>query len=511
MLVLLASSVIVLAAAIFLFFFGDDILWFFKSLKYMKQGIKVCYSPIIGFMKFTESPGAKDGMEQWRKIFKNNKDPSKSEALILSNGAGSFPVLFISDQKLLKDYFKIDGVATCPYNLEKLPFDKSFLFNAGKKALEDRAIFAEIFYASNVRKLTPALHGIVKRNIAAIKKRVQEVKTGEAEFDIRADLQNIFREMTTFVLFGGDVPKIEGLSIIDQIERVVVGFFVYNMTNLPHKLTGGLYTRLGFSAYYNQLEGIHKKIGDLIRNTINTRKNSKEYKRGLNVIDLLIAHNEKMEAEGQTRRVLGLDEIVSNIILMIFAGVDTSKNLTSNCASELANYPKIQSELRSSIKSQIFEKEGGSEDYDAYIESEILDNFFTEVLRLYTPSWSNFLRVAIKDFKIGKYKISKGTAIRISFLTLQSRPEDWKDPTKFDLMKYDDKASMKEHKKSTLIPFSAGRRSCIGKNLAELSVKMIIANLANEFELASSTEENRYVRQLLYSVQHCKFRLNLLE
>ena len=118
------------------------------------------------------------------------------------------------------------------------------------------------------------------------------------------------------------------------------------------------------------------------------------------------------------------------------------------------------------------------------------------------------MRMAKKDFKMGKYNISKGTAIRISFLTLQTRPEDFEQPAKFDLTKYQDKTAMKELKKYTLIPFSTGKRSCIGKNLA---IKMIVANLVNELELIPSDVPNRRIIQLNYTVQHCRFRLNILK
>ena len=54
--------------------------------------------------------------------------------------------------------------------------------------------------------------------------------------------------------------------------------------------------------------------------------------------------------------------------------MDTSKNLTRNCTVELANHPEIQSALRDAIRTNIFSKEKGSEDYDAYVQLGLLDN-----------------------------------------------------------------------------------------------------------------------------------------
>ena len=509
MLILFISSAIALAIAAVIFNFGDDILWFFKSLKYFNQGIKVRYYPIVGYMKYADSPGAEDGLEKWQRLFRKDEDSSKSESVILTNGAGSIPLLYVNDMELLRDYFKRDSEITCPCNLEKLPFQESYIFGYGKKVMEDRAIFSEIFYRENLSKLTSPILGIIKRHINAIKKRLNEVKPEDGqqygELEIKGDIQSIFRDVVTFVLFGGDVPMVEGLSIIDQIENMIVGYFKYNTGNLAHRLTGGLSSKLGLNAEFNRLERIHDKIKTIIKDIYNNRKNSKEYVKRLNVIDLLIDHNNKMEAENG--RVLTIEQIVSNIIVMIFAGVDTSKNVTRNCTVELANNPDIQSDLRAAARAQIFSKEGGSEDYDAYVELEILDNFVTEALRLYTPAWINFLHLVKKDFKMGKYKISKGTAIRISFITLQSKPEYFENPRKFDLKKYEDKAAMKEFKRYAIIPFSAGKRPCPGKNLAQLVIKMIVSNLVNELELIATDKPNRRMIEMNYTIEHCRFGL----
>ena len=114
-----------------------------------------------------------------------------------------------------------------------------------------------------------------------------------------------------------------------------------------------------------------------------------------------------------------------------------------------------------------------------------------------------------EDFNLGKYKISKGTALGISYVTLQRKPEYYDEPRKFDLEKYD-KPVMKELKKCGFTPFSSGKRPCPGKNLEELAIKMIVANLVNEFELFPSDEPNRRMIEMNYRIKHCKVRLRIL-
>ena len=519
MIYLAVSVGIALITAGIVFMLGDDILWFLRVLKYKSQGIAVRYAPIMGYMKHVDAPGAEDGLSNWKELFRSKNDPSRTEPIIAVNGAGSHPLLFINDKDLLKDYYKVDSEVTCPTNLEDFLFSNSFVFQAGKRALSQRSAFAEIFYPKYLKRLIPAILGIIDRHLVSVKTRIQ-TKTQNGgqdhfEVDLWEDIKSMFRDIVTFVLFGGEVAKVEGLSIIDQIESVVVGYYMHNATSLPHKLTGGLYTNLGLSSRFNRLKKTHSIIYERIKELINKCKGSRAVNRDRgppNVIDLLVEHNEKLEAHGLENEVLSMDEIVDNIVIMIFAGVDTSKNITYNCIQQLADSQQIQSDLRKSVKSEIFGKEGGEESYEAYNSLELLDDFITEALRLYGPAWINSYHLAIKDFKLGKFKISKGTGIRLSLSTLQTRPEYFENPQKFSLAKYSDRSKVKELKRYTLIPFSTGKwkRGCIGKNLAEIVVKMILPSFLERFEVQPTGRPNRRFIAMNYTLQHCSFKVKIL-
>ena len=504
---------ICLALAAVFVLFRNDIFWLLNALKYIRQGIASRYYPIIGYMKHADTPEAENGLERWYKLYRTKKDPKKSEPMIVVNGYGSTPLLLLNDKKLMEDYYKVDWSHTTPMNLANFPFQKSFFFQKCDKALMQRGIVAEIFYDYNLRKLAPGICQIMNRHLAAIKKRAAEAKEGAeggfVELPLKADIHNIFRDVISFMLFGGEGPKVEGVPISDQIENVTNGLFMYSTTSFWHKITAGWSTKLGLSGRYNELKRIHNAILDEINKIVAYRKQSSTYVRGLNVVDLMIEFNEKMEAEGKTERVLSVKEILDNIFLLIFGGVETLESLSLNCVQHLSKHVGLQSEVRETVRNEIF-KGKDAESYDSYLDCELLDHFTTECLRVSSPIWTNIFHLVTKNFKLGDYKVSKGSGIMVSFLTLQSKPEYFKNPHEFDLKKYQDKDRIKDLKKYCLIPFGAGKRSCLGKNLVKMATKMIVANILDQFELRVSEKPNHRFVMFSYSIKHCDTKVKAL-
>ena len=121
-----------------------------------------------------------------------------------------------------------------------------------------------------------------------------------------------------------------------------------------------------------------------------------------------------------------MKEIVDNLSIFIFRGVETSKNFTLNCIQFLARHPEIQAKLRAENKKDIFST--GDESYDTYMDADFLELFVTEGLRTFGPGWTTIFHTVTKNFKIGDYKIFKGTGVMVSFYTLFKKPEYFENP-----------------------------------------------------------------------------------
>ena len=134
-----------------------------------------------------------------------------------------------------------------------------------------------------------------------------------------------------------------------------------------------------------------------------------------------------------------------------------------------------------------------------------------EALRVIGPSAMSFQRLILKTFKLGPYTISKGDVILIPYAPLMVKPEFFSEGRKFGLEKYEDEKRIKDLSKSVLIPFSAGKRSCLGRNLASIMFKLILSNFLDQFELEKSDEPNRRFIQLALGMKHCRVKISSLE
>ena len=485
-----------------------DLIWYLRTLKYTKQGIPLRYFPFIGFAGLIASPGAENGLEKFHKIFTKKGEAKRTEPIVAINGLTSDTFIMLNDKDLVKRYFDVETKVSYTDNILGFPFKNTFAFSKnGHKPLSDRAIFAEIFFTDNLRKQVPGIRAIVQKHLNRIKDEVRKLKSGDdfTEVELKPFIRSIFKDVVSLVLFGGEIPEVDGETMVNQIIKVTEGYF-HNSTSIPHIITGGWSSKLLPSKEFAEINAIHQKVIRKLREVVTYRMNSKEYTPGCNAVDLLIAKNNSLQEQGKTDQMLTMEEIIDNIYVVIFAGMDTSKNLTQFSLTELSKQRDIQSKLRKDVHGEIFGK-GLGDGFDEYDQCELLDIFLKESLRVYTPGWIGAYRKVVKSFKLGPYKIHKGSMIFISFITLFSRPEDFANSKVFDLKKYDDKKKIKELSKFALIPFSAGKRRCIGRNLAEMVVKVILSNFLEEFDLEKSQEPNRSFAGITLTLKHCRIRL----
>lgn len=95
--------------------------------------------------------------------------------------------------------------------------------------------------------------------------------------------------------------------------------------------------------------------------------------------------------------------------------------------------------------------------------TDYINGFISEVQRFYNPTASVFLREVTQSHYLGKYWIPKGKCLNISFFEnhfnskffpkpFEFLPERWYTPGGIDF----------SDSSYAFIPFSAGKRNCIG-------------------------------------------------
>lgn len=112
-----------------------------------------------------------------------------------------------------------------------------------------------------------------------------------------------------------------------------------------------------------------------------------------------------------------------------------------------------------------------------------LDRCVKDVMRLF-PIAPYIVRRINEDFELDEYVIPKGVGFMVPIFNMHRNPEYWERPNDF----YPDHFLSEAVNKRPIysyVPFSAGPRGCIGKILANLTIKLYLCNLLLNYEITS--------------------------
>ncbi|KAI1725975.1 cytochrome p450 domain-containing protein [Ditylenchus destructor] len=110
-----------------------------------------------------------------------------------------------------------------------------------------------------------------------------------------------------------------------------------------------------------------------------------------------------------------------------------------------------------------------------------------ETLRTANVVPENALRRVTKDVVVDGYLIKEGTCIIPQISAVLYNPEIYEDPTNFNPDRFlDENGKLK--KCDELIPFSIGRRKCLGQPLAQMEIFLFLANIFNRYKITAGKE-----------------------
>jgi cytochrome P450 len=104
-----------------------------------------------------------------------------------------------------------------------------------------------------------------------------------------------------------------------------------------------------------------------------------------------------------------------------------------------------------------------------------------EALRLYPPG-PLLPRVALATTLLDGHRFARGDRILLAAHRLHRHPEFWPDADRFDPGRFLQDAGVPRHR-CAYIPFGAGPRVCIGNHFALMEGQLLLAQIAQKFEL----------------------------
>jgi cytochrome P450 len=150
-----------------------------------------------------------------------------------------------------------------------------------------------------------------------------------------------------------------------------------------------------------------------------------------------------MLAHGEATRNMSAREYLGNVILLIVGGNDTTRNSMSGGLLFLSQNPDEFAKLRA--------------------KPELVDSMAPEIIRYQTPL-AYMRRTALEDVEFGGQLIRKGDKVAMWYISGNRDEEAIEEPDRFII----DRARPRQH-----LSFGFGIHRCVGKNLAEMQLKIL--------------------------------------
>ncbi|KAM0705779.1 hypothetical protein Q7P35_007139 [Cladosporium inversicolor] len=238
--------------------------------------------------------------------------------------------------------------------------------------------------------------------------------------------------------------------------------------------------------FYQGVEAVKNLAGIAIAR-VNTRLEAAE--RGeINRVDLLAR---LMEGKDENGEKLGRAELTAEALTQLIAGSDTTSNTSCALLFHMLMNPnavkKLQAELDEALPSDDVPT------FEQVKNLKYLDNCIQETLRIHSTSSQGLPRLVPPGpgVEIAGHHFPQGTVLSVPAYTMHHSKEIWgKDADEFRPERWD---KVTERQRSAFIPFSYGPRSCVGRNVAEMELALIVSTVFRryEFEPYQTTLETR--------------------
>lgn len=195
--------------------------------------------------------------------------------------------------------------------------------------------------------------------------------------------------------------------------------------------------------------------------------------------DLLSMLLESVDEDGVTR--LTDKEIRDELLTMFFAGHETTADTLNWVWYLLSQHPDVEARLHMELATVLG---GQPPTLDDLQHLPYLANIVRETLRLYPPAWL-FDREPVEDVEIGGYTIPKGRTLFISPYVTHRDPRYYDEPERFNPDRFADDFDERVPRYA-YVPFGGGPRMCIGNLFAQTEISLVVATIAQHYQLALS-------------------------
>jgi cytochrome P450 len=289
-------------------------------------------------------------------------------------------------------------------------------------------------------------------------------RAGETR-DVAADMMHLTLNVVARTLFATDLRD-EVYELAAAINRIMG---LYNFLVMLPAAEWLVHVRPpGLAAFLRA----RKRIDAVVYRMIEAHERSGQNSGSL--LDMMLAGTPATDKQSR-------QNLRDQVITIFLAGYETVANALSWTWYLLSQNPQCAARMQREVDEMLGSRLPVMEDVARLRYTE---SVMAEGLRLYPPAWA-MGRYAHNDFAIGDYFLPARTTVLMSQFVMHRDPRYFPDPLRFDPDRFSAEGKARRAK-FTYFPFGAGARQCIGEAFAWMEGVLILATLAQKWNLRLS-------------------------
>jgi cytochrome P450 len=191
-----------------------------------------------------------------------------------------------------------------------------------------------------------------------------------------------------------------------------------------------------------------------------------------------------MTKDEETGARLTDEQLRDQVMIMLWAGHETSANVLTWAWYRLGLHPEIQQRVLREVDDELDGLPPTLADCSKLTYTRtVLD----ETMRMYPQGWLGSRR-ALEEDEIGGFRIPAGTEIFFSAYHAHRHPDFWDDPEEFRPERFTAEEVAKRDR-SAYIPFGSGPHLCIGNQFAMTEMLLVLASTMQRFRIELASRE----------------------
>jgi cytochrome P450 len=344
------------------------------------------------------------------------------------------------------------------YKLFRPFLGQGLLLNDGESWLHQRRLMQPAFH----RKRITAYGTIMTDATESLLGRWQSYVQQDTSLDIAQEMMRLTLGIVGQTLFSLDLSE----------ETNTIGPAVTTLLNLLGNYVYAPFPPISIPTARNRrLLAANRSLEQVVYSMIAERRQQNVDTGDL--LSMLLSARDEETGQGMNNQQLR-DEVMT----LLLAGHETTANTLTWTFYLLSQHPEVEQRLYTEIDEVLG---GAAPTIEHLPELKYTNMVLEEALRLYPPV-GIFSRKAIADDELGGYPIPANSMILVSPYATQHHPDYWPDPECFDPERFTpERSAGRSH--YAYFPFSSGPRMCIGSSFAMMEAQLILATIAQHYQL----------------------------